>query len=120
MINWSDCSPLTKEEWLDFIKLGIPKLKDLEEKNRWDFFINDLNISTFCDDYFGYCYAINGYPEFWQDNYPKVKDLAAACSIIVNSDWRQENSICYLDKTNTIKIYELILNKVYTITEQLF
>lgn len=120
MINWSDCSPLTKEEWLNFIKLGIPKLKDMEEKNRWDFFINDVSIKDFCNAYLNYCYAVNGYPETWQNDYPKVRDLKTACSIIINSDWRKEYSTCYLDETNTIKIYELILNKIYTITEQLF
>lgn len=34
MIDWDDCTSLTKEEFLEFINLGIPKM---EEKHDWDF-----------------------------------------------------------------------------------
>lgn len=34
MINWDDCSPLTREEFDAFISMAIPFLKSMEYKNR--------------------------------------------------------------------------------------
>ena len=49
MIDWNDCTPLTREEFDVFIGAAIPFLKSMEMKNGWDFFVNDLSVRWFCE-----------------------------------------------------------------------
>lgn len=47
MIDWNECTPLTRSEFDDFIGAAIPFLKDMEMKNGWDFFVNyDLLVKA--------------------------------------------------------------------------
>lgn len=118
MIDWDDCTSLTKEEFLEFINLGIPKM---EEKHDWDFQINGFSIKDFCFDLFCYSYETNGWPESYKDDYPKVKDLRAIRQIATEYySWRKENFTYYNDKTRSTKIYELILSKLYAMAEEIF
>ena len=118
MINWNSCAPLTKAEWLDFLALGVPYLKDMESKNDWDFFINDFSFGMICNMFLCHAYSIDS-PEDWQNNFTKAQDLEATCKIIDEIDWSQEEKNRN-DKTNQLMIYDLILKKVYKVTNKIF
>lgn len=119
MVDWNDWSPLTKEEWIDFVKLGIPEFKEMEHKNSWDFYINDFSFSLLCNNFLCYAYDKNA-PEDWQDNFQKVKDLMTIWELIDNIDWSEEERKYREDETKRVKIYELIIQKVFDITDEIF
>lgn len=121
MINWSDCSPLTKDEWLDFLNLGIPHLKEMESKNDWDFHINDFSFTILCNNFLCHAYHSN-LPKEWEERLPKAKDLMTIWDLIDEIDWSQEEHRYKYQKENNenLTIYGLILGKIYKLTENLF
>lgn len=74
MIDWDDCTPLTREEFDSFIGMAIPFLKSMEDKNGWDFFVNDMSIRRFCNRFFIEAFKFNDYEDYQRYN-TKVKDI---------------------------------------------
>lgn len=115
MIDWNDCTPLTREEFDSFINAAIPFLKRMEDKNGWDFFINDMSIGRFCERFIIEAIRLNDY-ESYQIHNTKVKDMLAMYRILVEADWTPENEILRNDKGSDI--WRLVLDKVCTIADE--
>ena len=114
MIDWNDCTPLTREEFDDLIGAAIPFLKDMEMKNGWDFFVNDMSIGQFCERFLIEAINLNDYEDY-QKHYPKVKDMLELYWILVKADWTEENETLRKDKGS--EIWRLVLNKVNAIAD---
>lgn len=117
MIDWNDCTPLTRDELDDFINAAIPHIANLESKNKWDFFVNDMSISSFCERLFIEAFEINDYEDY-QRNYRKVEDIYAIRNILAEEDWEQENK--YFRNHKDSEIWKLVLNKVNSIADAIF
>lgn len=108
---------LTKEEWFDFISLGIPRLRERESKNAWDIGVNGFTMDEICNTFFCYAYAINR-PEEWQCKFQKVQDMNETWDMICGADWSAEDK-AYADN-HSICIADLVINKVNELSNQLF
>jgi len=53
-INWLDESPLTYEEAMELLSHSHEKRLEMEEKNKWDAYVNDFTFWTFLHDTYGY------------------------------------------------------------------
>lgn len=114
MIDWSDCTPLTRCEFNEFISAAIPFLKDMEDKNGWDFFVNDMSIGWFCERFLIKAFELNDYADYQRYN-TKVQDMRTIYHIVVKADWTPENET--LRKYKGSEIWKLVLNKVNTIAD---
>lgn len=114
MIDWNDCTPLTREEFDGFINAAIPFLKRMEDKNGWDFFVNDDSIGWFCERFLIEAFKFNSY-EVYQRHYQKVKDMNAICRILIEADWTEEDETLRKDKDS--EIWRLVLNKVNSVAD---
>ena len=114
MIDWNDCTPLTRDEFSLFISTAVPFLKDMEMKNGWDFFVNDMSVGWFCERFLIEAFYKNDYEDY-QRFYPKVQDMRAIYDLLVKADWSQENAT--LRKHKESEIWKLILDKVNSIAD---
>jgi len=117
MIDWNDCSPLTRKEFDDFISAAIPFLKNMEMKNGWDFFVNDMSFSWFCKRFLIEAFELNDY-EAYQEYNTKVQDMLAIGYILIEADWTEEDETLRNDKGS--EIWKLVLNKVNAIADSMF
>lgn len=117
MIDWNDCTPLTRKEFDTFINTAIPFLKDMEDKNGWDFFINDMSIGHFCERFILEAFEHNDYEDYQKYN-TKVKDMLTIYHILIEADWTAENETLRNNKGS--EIWKLVLNKVNTIADSIF
>ena len=117
MIDWDDCTPLTREEFDSFISMAIPFLKSMEDKNGWDFFVNDMSIRWFCDRFSFEAFEFNDY-EYYQKHNTKVKDMYAILDVLMEADWTPEDEA--LRKNRGLEIWKLVLDKVNTIVDSVF
>lgn len=53
-INWLDESSLTYEEAMELLSHSHEKRLEMEDKNKWDAYVNDFTFWTFLND--TYCY----------------------------------------------------------------
>lgn len=53
-INWLDETPLTYEEAIELLSHSHEKRLEMEDKNKWDAYVNDFTFWTFLND--TYCY----------------------------------------------------------------
>ena len=53
-INWLDESSLTYEEAMELLSHSHEKRLEMEEKNKWDAYVNDFTFWTFLNDTYGY------------------------------------------------------------------
>lgn len=114
MIDWNDYTPLTRGEFDGFIGAAIPFLKSMEDKNGWDFFVNDMSVGHFCERFFLEAIYLNDYEEYQKHN-TKVKDMLAMYWILIKADWTKENET--LRKNKGSEIWKLVLNKVNSIAD---
>ncbi len=117
MIDWNDCTPLTRSEFDTFIGAAIPFLKNMEDKNGWDFFVNDMSIGRFCERFLIEAFGINYYEDYQKHN-TKVQDIRIIYSILVEADWTQENETLRQNKGS--EIWRLVLNKVNMVADSVF
>lgn len=117
MIDWDDCTPLTREEFDSFISMVIPFLKSMEDKNGWDFFVNDMSIRWFCNRFFIEAFEFNDYEDYQKHN-TKVKDMYAILDVLMEADWTPEDEA--LQKDRELEIWKLVLDKVNTIVDSVF
>lgn len=114
MIDWNDCTPLTRGEFDSFISAAVPFLQDMEMKNGWDFFVNDLGHVYFCQDLMCHAFSLNEYKDY-QIHYPKVQDMIAIDRILRETDWTEEDST--LRKHKESEIWRLVLNRVNAVAD---
>ena len=114
MIDWNDCTPLTRSEFDSFISAAIPFLKGMEDKNGWDFFVNDDSIGWFCKRFLIEAFNLNDYTDYQKYN-QKVQDMNAIYHILISADWTPENETLRKDKGS--EIWRLVLNKVNAIAD---
>lgn len=122
MLNVLECKNLTKEELIEFINLGLPYLKDMELKNNWDFFINEIRLNTFCDEIFQYAIKTLKQEELFYDkhsNYPKINEINDFFDIVEDKEFFKEEEKRIKQKED-ITIWELIYNKLKIYIEDLY
>ena len=117
MIDWNDCTPLTREEFDSFIGAAIPFLKDMEMKNGWDFFVNEMSIGMFCDRFLIEAFELNDYEDYQEHN-RKVKDMYTIRDILYDSDWTNENETLRNNKGS--EIWKIVLDKVNAVADSVF
>ncbi len=114
MIDWNDCTPLTREEFDTLIGPAIPHLQDMEWKNDWDFFVNDISIAWFCSDFLNRAIELNDYLEYQKYN-TKVQDVSTMCQLLATADWSEEEAA--LREHRAPAIWEMILSKVKLVAD---
>jgi hypothetical protein len=78
-INWLDESPLTYEEAMELLSHSHEKRLEMEDKNKWDAYVNDFTFWTFLNDTYGY--MLDEVKEEVEDiyyryfSYPKIKEV---------------------------------------------
>lgn len=117
VIDWNDCTPLTRFEFDAFIGSAIPFLMRMEDKNGWDFFVNDRSIRWFCLRFMDEALELNGYEDY-QWYYPKLNDIDTIYRILSEADWTAEDETLRKDKGS--EIWKLVLNKINAIADTVF
>ena len=56
-INWLNESPLTYEEAMELLSHSHEKRLEMEDKNKWDAYVNDFTFWIFVND--TYCYMLD-------------------------------------------------------------
>ena len=56
-INWLNESPLTYEEAMELLSHSHEKRLEMEDKNKWDAYVNDFTFWMFVND--TYCYMLD-------------------------------------------------------------
>lgn len=78
-INWLDESLLTYEEAMELLSHSHEKRLEMEDKNKWDAYVNDFTFWTFLHD--TYCYMLDEVKEEVGDiyyryfSYLKIKEV---------------------------------------------
>lgn len=122
MLNVLECKNLTKEELIEFINLGLPYLKDMELKNNWDFFVNEIGFTSFCEELFQYAIKVLKQEELFFDkycSYPKVNEINDFFDIVEEKEFFKEEEKRIKQKED-ITIWELIYNKLKIYIEDLY
>lgn len=108
-INWLDESPLTNEEAMELLSHSHEKRLEMEDKNKWDAYVNDFTFWTFLNDTYGYMLD-EVKKEIDIDLYyfyPKVKDFIDLESILYFQDIdRSAKNI--LIETHKENIWEIV------------
>ena len=108
-INWLDESPLTYEEAKELLSHSHEKRLEMEEKNKWDAYVNDFTFWIFLHD--TYCYMRDEIKKEIDIDlyyfYPKVKDFIDLESILCFQDIdRSAKNI--LIETHKENIWEIV------------
>ena len=78
-INWLDEASLTYEEAMELLSHSHDKRLEMEDKNKWDAYVNDFTFWTFLND--TYSYMLDEVKEEVGDiyyryfSYPKIKEV---------------------------------------------
>ena len=108
-INWLDESPLTYDEAMELLSHSHEKRLEMEDKNKWDAYVNDFTFWTFLNDTYGYMLD-EVKKEIDIDLYyfyPKVKDFIDLESILYFQDIdRSAKNI--LIETHKENIWEIV------------
>ena len=78
-INWLDESLLTYEEAIELLSHSHEKRLEMEEKNKWDAYVNEFTFWTFLNDTYGY--MLDEVKKEVEDiyyryfSYPKIKEV---------------------------------------------
>lgn len=78
-INWLDESPLTYAEAMELLSHSHKKRLEMEDKNKWDAYVNDFTFWMFIND--TYCYMLDevkkevGDIHYRYFSYPKIKEV---------------------------------------------
>ena len=78
-INWLDELPLTYEEEIELLNHSHEKRLEMEDKNKWDAYVNDFTFWIFVND--TYCYMLDEVKKEVEDiyyryfSYPKIKEV---------------------------------------------
>lgn len=122
-MNILECSQLTKNEIEEFLKKGMPKLRDMERRNTWDFYVNDVGFYSYINQLFIYAfeaYNIKYIHDYY--SYPKVNELDELRNLILEDTEtliRYENKLREERKVENL-IYELVLEIVMLTVNKLY
>lgn len=78
-INWLDETPLTYDEAMELLSHSHKKRLEMEDKNKWDAYVNDFTFWIFLHD--TYCYMLDevkkevGDIHYRYFSYPKIKEV---------------------------------------------
>lgn len=109
-INWLDESPLTYEEAMELLSHSHEKRLEMEDKNKWDAYVNDYTFWTFLNDTYGYMLdevkkeVNNFYSKYYY--YPKIKDLIDWERLLNRSDQLAKDVLKQEGKENIWEIVE--------------
>lgn len=109
-INWLDESPLTYEEAMELLSHSHEKRLEMEDKNKWDAYVNDFTFWTFLYDSYGYMIdevkkeVNNFYSKYYY--YPKIKDLIDWERLLNRSDQLAKDILKQEGKENIWEIVE--------------
>lgn len=103
-INWLDESPLTYDEAMELLNRTHSRRLEMEEKNKWDAFVNDFTFLTFVHDTYYYMLEevkkeVN-IDEFYY--YPKIKDLNDWEILLESFDKKRAKDILKQEKKENI------------------
>lgn len=108
-INWLDETPLTYDEAMELLSHSHKKRLEMEEKNKWDAFVNDFTFWTFLHD--TYCYMLDEVKEGIDDFYlkyfyPKIREIIDWEIILNRSDKLAKDVLKQEEKENIWEIVE--------------
>ena len=109
-INWLDESSLVYEEAIELLNHSHKKRLEMEDKNKWDAYVNDFTFWTFLYDSYGYMIdevkkeVNNFYSKYYY--YPKIKDLIDWERLLNRSDQLAKDILKQEGKENIWEIVE--------------
>ena len=109
-INWLDELPLTYQEAMELLSHSHEKRLEMEDKNKWDAYVNDFTFWTFLYDSYGYMIdevkkeVNNFYSKYYY--YPKIKDLIDWERLLNRSDQLAKDILKQEGKENIWEIVE--------------
>lgn len=109
-INWLDESSLVYEEAIELLNHSHEKRLEMEDKNKWDAYVNDFTFWTFLYDSYGYMIdevkkeVNNFYSKYYY--YPKIKDLIDWERLLNRSDQLAKDILKQEGKENIWEIVE--------------
>ena len=108
-INWLDESSLTYEEAMELLSHSHEKRLEMEDKNKWDAYVNDFTFWTFLNDTYGY--MLNEAKEEVDDFYlkyfyPKVREIIDWEVILNRTDKLAKDVLKQEGKENIWEIVE--------------
>lgn len=108
-INWLDESPMTYKEAMELLNRTHSKRLEMEEKNKWDAFVNDFTFLTFVHD--TYYYMLEEVKKEVDIDlnyfYPKIKDFVDLESILQFQD-ASRSAKNILIETHKENIWEIV------------
>ena len=107
--------PLSCEDMEELLNTITPKLQELEERNLWDYYVNDDDLPVFINRAFTYMYEIVGrnYLKEWEI-YPKQKDFDSLWDIMLE-EIKEEK----IDIKNTDAIWAITTDKIREKTREI-
>lgn len=103
-INWLDESPLTYEEAMELLSHSHEKRLEMEDKNKWDAYVNDITFWGFLRDTYGYMlYDVKKEVDIDLNYfYPKIKELNDWSVFLNNQDYRLAKDVLKQEKKENI------------------
>ena len=108
-INWLDESPLTYEEAMELLSHSHEKRLEMENKNKWDAYVNDFTFWTFLNDTYGYMLdeAKEEVDDFYLKYfYPKIREIIDWEIILNRNDKLAKDVLKQEEKENIWEIVE--------------
>lgn len=107
-INWLDESPLSYEEAMELLNHSHKKRLEMEEKNKWDAYVNDFTFWIFLNDTYGYMLdevekEIDINLNFF---YPKIREINEWSIFVNNHDDRLAKDV--LKQEEKENIWEIV------------
>lgn len=107
-INWLDESPLSYEEAMELLNHSHKKRLEMEEKNKWDAYVNDFTFWIFLNDTYGYMLdevekEIDINLNFF---YPKIREINEWSIFVNNHDDRLAKDV--LKQEGKENIWEIV------------
>lgn len=107
-INWLDESLLTYEEAMELLSHSHEKRLEMEEKNKWDAYVNDFTFWTFLNDTYGY--MLDEVEKEVDINfnffYPKIREINEWSIFVNNHDDRLAKDV--LAQEGKENIWEIV------------
>lgn len=120
-INWLDESPLTYEEAMELLNHSHEKRLEMEDKDKWDAYVNDITFWGFLRDTYGYMLYDVGKEVDMDLNYfyPKIKELNDWSIFLTNNqDYRLAKDV--LKQEGKENIWEIVEDWWITLFKALY
>lgn len=119
-INWLDEASLTYEEAIELLSHSHEKRLEMEDKNKWDAYVNDITFWGFLHDTYGYMLYDVGKEVDMDLNYfyPKIKELNDWSTFLNNQDYRLTKDV--LKQEGKENIWEIVEDWWITLFKALY